>query len=296
MILSRSTLLHLRFPFSFFLMPVFFFALSISPNLDGTRLIWSWFIIHLLLYPASNGYNSYFDKDEKSIGGLKNPPPVTKDLYIVSLLMDFAAIALGLIFINYTFAIMLLVYGLISKAYSHPNWRLKKYPIGGWLTVVFFQGIYTFAMCYVAINGYSVENVFHEKILLAGSLTSTILFATYPLTQVYQHEEDAQHGDKTMSMLLGIRGTFLFAMTFFTISSIGFAYFFWRFYETSFALIFLLVLSPVVAYFFFWFFRVVRNPVYADHRSTMRLNFLSGLCLNGFFIWLFITISHIAQL
>src|SRR5688572_19464666 len=125
---SRSTWLHLRIPFSYFLLPAYLFALSISPNLGERNLLWSFLIIHLLLYPASNGYNSYFDKDEKSIGGLKNPPPVTKELYYVSLLLDVAAVVLAMILINKEFAIMVLVYGLISKAYSHPSVRLKKYP------------------------------------------------------------------------------------------------------------------------------------------------------------------------
>ena len=85
---SRSAWLHLRIPFSFFLMPVFIFALGISPNFTESRLLWSFLIIHLFLYPASNGFNSYFVKDEKSIGGLKNPPPVNKGLYYLSLLFS----------------------------------------------------------------------------------------------------------------------------------------------------------------------------------------------------------------
>jgi len=131
----RSTLLHLRFTFSYFLLPVYLFALAISPNFNENQLTWSFILIHLLLYPASNGFNSYFDKDEKSIGGLKNPPPVNITLYYTSLLMDAAAIIIAFWKINFLFSVMLLIYGLISKAYSHPAIRLKKYPIGGWLTV-----------------------------------------------------------------------------------------------------------------------------------------------------------------
>src|SRR5690242_2245299 len=129
--LSISSWLHLRIPFSYFLLPVYLFALAISPNPTNHSVLWSFLIIHLLLYPASNGYNSYFDKDEKSIGGLKNPPPVNKGLYALSLLFDLVALVLAGQLINLTFAIMLLIYGLASKAYSHPAVRLKKYPITG---------------------------------------------------------------------------------------------------------------------------------------------------------------------
>src|SRR5687767_5050465 len=115
---TRSAWLHLRIAFSYFLLPVFLFSLCISPNFNGPRLAWVFFIIHFLLYPASNGYNSYFDKDEKSIGGLKNPPPVNKGLYYLALLFDLLAVILGYIKISLIFAVMLLIYGLVSKAYS----------------------------------------------------------------------------------------------------------------------------------------------------------------------------------
>jgi 1,4-dihydroxy-2-naphthoate octaprenyltransferase len=269
-------------------MPVYLFAVCISPNVNGDNILWSFLIIHLLLYPASNGYNSYFDKDEKSIGGLKNPPPVKNDLYYTSLLLDIAAIVLALIMVSKEFAVMLFIYGLASKAYSHPSIRLKKYPIAGWLTVVFFQGIFTFAMSYAAVNKFPIEMVLQQKVLFPGLLSSMMLFATYPMTQVYQHEEDSKRGDKTMSLLLGIRGTFFFAMFFFLITTVGFVYFFVTAFSAFYAVVFLITQSPVVIYFLFWFRAVWLDPGNADHKSTMRLNLLSSLCLNGFFIYLFL--------
>src|SRR5205814_8356230 len=122
---SKSTLLHLRIPFSYFLLPVYLFAVSVSPNVTEKRMLWVFIILHFLLYPASNGFNSYFDKDEKSIGGLKNPPPVEKGLYWISLALDFMAVVIGYIQVAWLFASMLLIYCLVSKAYSHPSVRLK---------------------------------------------------------------------------------------------------------------------------------------------------------------------------
>jgi 1,4-dihydroxy-2-naphthoate octaprenyltransferase len=291
--LSRSTILHLRIPFSFFLIPVFLFALCISPNIDGDNILWSFLIIHLLLYPASNGYNSYFDKDEKSIGGLKNPPPVKKDLYYVSVLFDVAAIVLGLIMVSKEFAVMLFVYGLVSKAYSHPSVRLKKYAVLSWLTVVLFQGLFTFAMCYAGINKFGFENLIQSKVLIPGFLTSLMFFATYPMSQVYQHEEDVKRGDITMSVRLGIRGTFYFAMTFFAVASTAFVYYFGTTFSAFYAVIFIITQSPVVIYFLFWFAAVIKDPSHADHKSTMRLNFISSLCLNIFFAFLFLHSGHL---
>ncbi len=293
---SRSAWLHLRIPFSFFLMPVYFFALGISPNFGGSRLLWSWLIIHFFLYPASNGYNSYFDKDEKSIGGLKNPPPINKGLYYLSLLFDLAAILLGFLKISPLFAVLILFYGLVSKAYSHPSVRLKKFPIAGWLTVGIFQGFFTFLMCYVGINDFGIENLLNARVLIPATLSTIILLGTYPMTQVYQHEEDAKRGDRTISLLLGVRGTFTFVLIIFTLAAAGYVWYFYSFYELRFGITFLMFLTPVVIYFLVWFLLVLKNPAKANFAYTMWLNFLSALCLNGFFIWFFLEVSHIMQL
>ncbi len=292
---SKSTWLHLRIPFSFFLLPVYLFALGISPNFSEPRLIWSFVIIHLLLYPASNGYNSYFDKDEGSIGGLKNPPPVHKGLYHTSLLFDGAAIVLGFIKISLLFSIMLLVYGLASKAYSHPAIRLKKFPIGGLITVAFFQGCFTFLMCYVGINNFDIENLWSARVLVPAGLSSLLLIGTYPMTQIYQHEEDSKRGDKTISLVLGIRGTFVFVLVVFLFAAVGYVSYFYAFYSLQYGLAFLFFLGPVVIYFLVWFYVVSRHPQQANHRNTMWLNFLSALCLNAFFIYFFLDSSQVLQ-
>lgn len=292
---TRSTWLHLRIPFSYFLLPAYLFALSISPNFTASSLLWSFVIIHLLLYPASNGYNSYFDKDEHSIAVLKNPPPVTAALYYVSLALDVLAVMFSLIFINKLFAILVLIYGLVSKAYSHPSVRLKKYPIAGWLVVVIFQGLFTFLLCYAGINGFPLESLFRDKVVFGGALLSLLLFASYPLTQVYQHDEDARHGDMTMSRLLGIRGTFYFALIFFIVAAAGFIFFFNKFYPGNWPIVFLVALSPVIIFFTIWFVMAIRNPKYASYRMTMWQNFIASTCLNVFFIYFFLETSHILQ-
>src|SRR5690349_6999768 len=223
---SRSSWLHLRIPFSFFLLPIYFLALSVSPNFNESRIGWVLLIVHIFLYPASNGFNSYFDKDEKSIGGIKNPPPVNTGLYYLALLFDALAILLGVWKLNWQFGVMLFVYGLASKAYSHPIIRLKKYPIYGWIITGFFQGFFTVLMCYIGINNYNIETTINSKVLIAGTLASLMLWGNYPMTQIYQHEEDSNRGDITLSIKLGILGTFYFTAACFTLAVAGFVFFF----------------------------------------------------------------------
>ena len=132
--ISRSTFLHLRIPFSFFLLPIFLFA---TFQVDAINTIRFWFlfaILHLFIYPASNGYNSYFDKDESSIGGLENPPEIKKDLIIWASLFDLLGLGLSL-FLGWQVFGLLLFYVLASRAYSHPSIKLKRYPVAGLLVV-----------------------------------------------------------------------------------------------------------------------------------------------------------------
>jgi 1,4-dihydroxy-2-naphthoate octaprenyltransferase len=260
-----------------------------------SALLWSFIIIHFFLYPASNGYNSYFDKDEKSIGVLKNPPPVKKGLYHLAIFLDVIAVIMGYLMINITFSIMLLIYGLVSKAYSHPSVRLKKYPVISWLITGLFQGIFSFIMCYVGINKFDFITSMNPMVIFAGAATTLMLWANYPMTQIYQHEEDAKHGDTTMSMLLGIKGTFYFVGSLFTIVAITFVTFFLRYYSQQYAFIFLLALLPVVSFFFYWFLITLKNLQKANYENTMWLNFISATCLNVFFVYFFLSTTHVLQ-
>lgn len=286
----------MRLPFSYFLLPIFLFSLSISPNLNGQNILWTFTILHFFLYPASNAFNSYFDKDKGSIGILKNPPPVKKELYFLALLFDSIAVVLGLVFINVEFAAMLVVYGLVSKAYSHPSIRLKKYAITAWLITGIFQGIFTFVMCYIGLNDFSVVNALKNEVIIGGILTTGMLWANYPITQIYQHEEDAARGDRTLSILLGIRGTFYFVAAVFAVVAAGFFFYFERFFSANYGLTLLFALLPVVAFFGIWFMRVYRDESEANYTQTMRLTALSATCLNVFFVYFFLDRTSLLQL
>ena len=123
----QSTLQLLRFHFSFFLMPVYFFALSQVNKINWFNAALVFVILHLLVYPASNGYNSYMDRDTSPIGGLKNPLQPTKQLFFVTVCMDVTAVLLSF-FVSWLFAAGIFLYIVASRAYSYRKIRLKKYP------------------------------------------------------------------------------------------------------------------------------------------------------------------------
>ena len=284
---KKSTLLHLRFPFSFFLMPVFLLACAISDDLVIQNTILCFFILHFLVYPASNGYNSYFDKDEDSIGGLKNPPKVSVELYWISLMLDGIALILGL-FISMEFSLMIFIYGLVSKAYSHPSVRLKKYPIAGWLSAGFFQGYFTLVLSIMAVSNLKIAETLNSTIQIPAVLSTVLLLGSYPMTQVYQHEEDGRRGDQTISRKLGILGTFHFTALAFTIAISGFVYYFYAYFGVTKAILFPVFLIPVLIHFASWYLNVRKDDARADFDSTMRLNLISSLMLNLYFAYLWL--------
>jgi 1,4-dihydroxy-2-naphthoate octaprenyltransferase len=282
-VFSASTWKHLRIPFSIYLTPVFMLAWSLSAQPFHWKAVLAFFILHFLLYPASNGYNSYYDKDEGSIGGLERPPGIEPDLLWAAWLFDLLGLGLGCL-IDWRFALMLFVYGMVSKAYSHPWIRLKKYPFAGWLTVGIFQGAFTFIMCQIALLPQGLEGWDTPERLWPAMLSSAMLLGSYPMTQIYQHEEDTKRGDRTISSRLGIKGTFVFTALAFAASTAGFVYFYATWHSWIFAAGFVMALGPVLAYFLRWAYQCWQNPAAADFRSTMRLNQLSAMCLNVFYI------------
>ena len=136
--MQKSTIQLLRFHFSFFLMPIYWFALSQVPTINWLNAVIVFIVLHVLVYPASNGYNSYMDQDDTPIGGLEQPMQPTRQLFIVTVVMDSLAVLLSL-WVSMYFSIGVLLYILVSRAYSYRGIRLKRYPIVGFLTVVVFQ-------------------------------------------------------------------------------------------------------------------------------------------------------------
>jgi len=283
MIIQRSTIQLLRFHFSFFLMPVYWFALSQVVHPQAGRALLIFFIIHLLLYPSSNGFNSYMDRDEGSIGGLKSPMKPTRQLWYATALMDLVAIVLGL-FISLYFAMATTVYILTSRAYSARSIRLKKYPVLGFLVVVICQGALIFFMVY-----HGSHPLRSLRVPVLGMLCSSLLIGGfYPLTQIYQHRSDAQDGIKTLSASLGIRGTFIFCGITYAVAYLFLAYFMIGSLELKEFQVLSTCMLPVLVYFVMWAVQVWRNPQKADFSHTMRMNIIASSCTCLGFILVFL--------
>ena len=280
--LQRSTLQLLRFHFSLFLLPVYLFAISQVNNINWPSAILIFVILHALVYPSSNGYNSYMDRDETPIGGLSKPMQPTRQLYYTSLTMDIIAIGISL-FISIYFSLGILIYILASRAYSYRGIRLKKYPIIGYLTVILFQGAEIFMLTYYGSSQDKTFNMPLASIVAAACLIG----GYYPLTQVYQHKEDMKDGVKTISYMLGKRGTFLFCAIVFSVATVAMYITFQQQNNPAFFWLFIICMLPMALFFSWWMIRVWKNSEAANFKNSLVMNLLASVCSSiGFFIML----------
>ena len=281
--ISASSIKLLRIPFSIFLSPLYFFALSQVPEIDWARAALIFFILHFLIYPASNGYNSYMDRDTGSIGGIEKPPPASTQLFYITIVLDIMGIMLGFL-ISPLFGLLMPLYIGASKAYSYRRIRLKKYPVLGYLVVIIFQGAFTFWLVYYGSILTKTMNVPWQGMAICALLIGGF----YPLTQIYQHQQDFEDGVITISYRLGYKGTFIFCACIYALAWLLMAQYFiytdsW--YKLLLVSIFFL---PVIVYFFSWFGKVRKDSATANFKNTMTMNWIAAGCTNIAFIILLI--------
>ena len=258
-----STIKHLRFKHSLILTPVFFFALAQQAFTDvGPQLI-LFLILVLTIFPASHGFNSYYDRDEGSIGGLEAPPRVDMQLLSISLFLEVIGIALTYFYLDLSSALCLILYGVASKLYSHPAVRLKAMPWLSLFVVGSFQGSLIYLLVAKTVGGFP----FRSSDYLGATVAFLMVMATYPLTQIYQHEEDRQRGDLTVSRVLGIKGTFHFSGTCLLLT-FGSFLFFW---DIGLPLMTFFILQLPAGFIFFqWLRAAVVDSAEANYRNTAR--------------------------
>jgi 1,4-dihydroxy-2-naphthoate octaprenyltransferase len=262
-------------------MPLYWFSLSFVNQINFTNAVIAFIILHLLVYPSSNGYNSYMDKDEDSIGGVENPMQPTKQLFLVTVVLDLVAIAFAF-YISIWFALSIIIYVTFSRLYSYRGVRLKQYPLIGYAVVILNQGALTFFMIYHGASYDAATNV-----PVHGLLAATFLIGGfYPITQIYQHTSDAKDGVHTISMLLGKKGTMLFCAIMYLIAfSILLHYYLVQDHVRSF-IILQIFFIPVLVFFIRWTSRIWKEESAADFKHTMQMNWLASTCTSSAFLTL----------
>ncbi|OYU96995.1 MAG: hypothetical protein CFE21_01515 [Bacteroidetes bacterium B1(2017)] len=283
-----SFIVLLRIPFSFFLAPVFLFAFAFAQQIDVYKATELFIVLHLFIYPASNGFNSFMDKDETSIGGLRHPPQPTQALLIVSMLFNVIGVSYTF-FMNPLLGYLTALYVLVSIAYSWHVIRLKKHPILSFLSVIIFQGFVVYTMVYLFCQTTDYLHAMLQNNYLIPALISTLMVAgAYPMTQVYQHKADKKSGDNTLSRMLGIKGTFQFCSLINLSVLAWMGIFLTGTKQSHLFYLFLCFIFPVLAFFVWWATKVWEDESQANFRYTMILNRVSATCMVLYFILVYL--------
>lgn len=150
--------------------------------------------------------NSAFDKDEGDIGYLRQPPPVPRHLFGFGMALLVAGGAASLLLP----AAFTAAYGIcfvMSVLYSVPPFRFKAVAGVDWLiNMIGFGALTPYAGW--ALTGRPAD----RPIVLVFAAFAPLFAALYPLTQIYQFEEDRRRGDRTLALMLGERASLLLAM------------------------------------------------------------------------------------
>ncbi|MEP6572462.1 MAG: UbiA family prenyltransferase [Gemmatimonadota bacterium] len=173
---------------------------SIGPALAGIAL---WVVC---LNGGTLALNSAFDRDEGDIGYLKSPPPVPAHLAAFAFVLLAAGLALATR-LPRGFLAAYAICLVLSLLYSVPPLRLKAVAGADWLINMWGFGTLT-PYAGFAVTGVTPEP-FQRMVLFAFC---PLFAALYPLTQIYQFEEDRQRGDRTLALILGIRRSLLIAV------------------------------------------------------------------------------------
>jgi 1,4-dihydroxy-2-naphthoate octaprenyltransferase len=198
--------------------------------------------------------------------------------------MDFLALVCAFLLVNSSFALCLLAYIAASRAYSARQIRLKKYAVLGFLVVVVFQGAFTYYMSYVGITKTLLD--INETTVWVLAACSLQIAGVYPLTQIYQHQQDLADGVTTISYRLGYRGTFVFSGVMFGLCNAFYFIYFNGLGKINDFYIIQLFFLPIVSFFVYWLVLVWKDTQNANFRNTMLMNVIAAICMNICFAFL----------
>ena len=265
-----------------FLLPVFLLALTLVDIEMRRHTILLFGVLHFLVYPSSNAFNGLQDRDKGSIAGVKNPPKAPKLLIPITIIFDAAALIISYNISRGLFFMMLL-YIVASRLYSYRKIRIKKYAVLSYLLVISMQGGLVFIMTAYTAKRWAILNLLGSPEMLLGILSAVILIAAgYPITQIYQHRQDKADGVHTISMMLDKLGTLTLSALLFIAFGATLALLYQP--EWEFILLFALISAPAGIYLVSWMLRVMNNRREANYENTMRMNYISSLSLNSYFI------------
>jgi len=183
-------------------------AVGVQGALGGQKLgaaLLALVIWVIFLNGGTLAINSVFDKDEGDIGYLNSPPTLPRYLLHFSLILLIGGQALALL-LPPGFQIAYAICFVLSILYSVPPFRFKAVAGVDWVINMWGFGTLTPYAAWAA-TGRPLD-VGHGLVLLAFC---PLFAGLYPLTQLYQFDEDRRRGDRTLALILGMRASLVVA-------------------------------------------------------------------------------------
>ena len=172
----------------------------------------------LCLNGGTLAINSAFDRDEGDVGYLDAPPPVPRHLAAFSVALMAAGQVWSLVALPLAFSVAYAICFAMSLLYSVPPFRLKAVAGADWLiNMVGFGSLTPFAGWAATGTGLTTGAAW----VLASFCP--LFAALYPLTQLYQLDEDRARGDRTLALVIGLRASLGVAIAAAFVAFAGFA-------------------------------------------------------------------------
>ena len=272
----KHFILHLRLHYQFFILSGGYLLGGLLADQMNTAQFWMQFLnVHVLLFGGATAYNSFWDKDEGPIGGLKRPPKMTLWMHRVSLIFMY----IGLIW-SFTLGLMyFLVFGLsllLFWLYSTPHARWKGHPELSLLAIAVSTGTNSVILGVLAAGG-----AFTVNILLGSAGAGLILLSIYPISQIYQGDEDSRRGDRTFFIKYGLKSVKIFFAVSFLTGLILLSFSLYQLYEIPAVLLFLLGL---ISYLILMNFIVRLTGMSSEYENVMGIKFFASLSFVLFLI------------
>jgi len=229
---------------------------------------------HAFLYSGATAFNSYYDRDIGPVGGLERPPRVPPSLLPFSVGVQVVGWLLAAL-VNVVFFIAYGVFVILSVAYSHPRIRLKARTLGSLVVVGFGQGALAFLAAWAAARG-ELASAWNLDGALGVISATLLILALYPLTQLYQVDEDAARGDRTLAVAWGAGRCFVFSEACTVLGGAAMAALVARRFAASDAALVALGVAAQVAALAWLASRFDVQRVLGNYRAVMRLNAASA--------------------
>lgn len=174
-------------------------------SMDWDLYLIQFFNVHLLLFGGATAFNSYWDKDEGPIGGLKRPPDMEPWMWVASMSLQVIGLLIALPMGSYftgIYALSILFFWL----YSTPLARWKGRPVLSLVAIGISTGTNSFLLGYLAAG----DAVMNWQVPTAALGVALVILSLYPTSQIYQTEEDRKRGDRTFATHFGRDGVLAF--------------------------------------------------------------------------------------